>query len=439
MDTEPPEGDGWERDPDVLDTWFSSALWPFATLGWPEETPDLRAFYPTDVLSTARDILFLWVARMVMMGLEFRGEIPFTDVNVHSVIQAPDGRRMSKSLGTGVDPLDLIVGGPRPPVFSQGGEFPGYGADAVRFGLLAMASGQDVRFNEERIAQGNQLTNKLWNASRLVLLRVTGDLALPDGAPAPQTVEDRWILSRLQRAKAEVVGALEGFEFHRAALGLYAFVYDDLCDWYLELLKPRLYAEDNRDAAALALHVLGETLALAHPVIPFVTEEIWSLVPGAEGLLMAHAWPQVDESLLDDDAEAQLGRAIAAVQELRGWRDRVGAAPGSAIPARLEADGYEATAELLARMARVEWSADGGEPVASVAVPGGSVAVLASSAVDLEAEARRAAERRAHLEGEIARAEGKLANQGFVAKAPPQVVQGERDKLARLRAELEAL
>jgi valyl-tRNA synthetase len=296
-----------------------------------------------------------------------------------------------------------------------------------------------VRFNEERVSQGNQLANKLWNASRLVLLRVPENAALPERAPAPQAIEDRWILSRLQRAKAEVVGALEGFEFHRAALGLYAFVYDDLCDWYLELLKPRLYADDNREAAALALHVLGETLALAHPVIPFVTEEIWGLVPGSEGLLMAHSWPQLDESLLDEDAEAQLARAIAAVQELRGWRDRVGAAPGSSIPARLEAEGYEATADQVARMARVDWSRDGGEPVASVAVPGGSVAVLESSAVDLQAEARRAAERRAQLEGEIARAEGKLANQGFVAKAPPHVVQAERDKLERLRAELGAL
>src|SRR3954447_1606403 len=436
---DPPDGPGWERDPDVLDTWFSSALWPFATLGWPDETAELKAFYPTDVLLTARDILFLWVARMVMMGLEFAGDVPFQDVYVHSVVQAPDGRRMSKSLGTGIDPMALIDGGERPPVFPQGGDFPAYGADAVRFGLLAMASGQDVRFNEERSAQGNQLTNKLWNASRLVLLRVPGDLTLPDRAPAPYTVEDRWILSRLQRAKSEMVGAFEGFEFHRAALGLYAFVYDDLCDWYLELLKPRLYADDNRVAAELALHVLGETPALAHPVIPFVTEEIWSFVPGSEGLLMAHSWPQPDDSLLDDDAEAQLARAIAAVQELRGWRDRVGATPGTSIPARLEAEGYDGTAEQVARMARVEWSRDGGEPVASVAVPGGSVAVLASSAVDLEAEARRAAERRAHLETEIGRSEGKLANQGFVAKAPPHVVQAERDKLERLRAELAAL
>src|SRR5215216_558548 len=165
---EPPEGEGWERDPDVLDTWLSSQLWPFATLGWPEDTPALRAFYPTDVLSTARDILFLWVARMVMMGLHFTGEIPFSRVNVHSIIQAPDGRRMSKSLGTGIDPMALIDGGERPPVFAEGGDFPAYGADAVRWGLLAISSSQDVRFNEERVAQGRQLANKLYNASRLV-------------------------------------------------------------------------------------------------------------------------------------------------------------------------------------------------------------------------------------------------------------------------------
>src|SRR4051812_24780731 len=187
---EPPEGPGWERDPDVLDTWFSSALWPFATLGWPQDTPALRAFYPTDVLSTGRDILFLWVARMVMMGLEFPGEVPFDRVYVHSIIQAPDGRRMSKSLGTGIDPLDLIEGGPRPPVFEQGGDFPAYGADAVRYGMLAMSSSQDVRFNEEKIAQGRQLANKLWNASRLVLLRVPEGVTMPATAPKPQTIED---------------------------------------------------------------------------------------------------------------------------------------------------------------------------------------------------------------------------------------------------------
>src|SRR6202012_666469 len=189
------------RDEDVLDTWFSSALWPFATLGWPDETPELKAFYPTDALLTSRDIIFLWVARMVMMGLEFTGEIPFSDVYVHSIIQAPDGRRMSKSLGTGIDPLDLINGGPRPPVFNPNGdpgEFPAYGADAVRWGLLAMSSGQDVKFSEERVAQGQQLTNKLWNASRLILTRVDAGVR---AVAMPSTVEDRWILSRLDRAR----------------------------------------------------------------------------------------------------------------------------------------------------------------------------------------------------------------------------------------------
>src|SRR4051795_8244337 len=260
----PPEGEGWERDSDVLDTWFSSALWPFATLGWPEDTPELRAFYPTDVLSTARDILFLWVARMVMMGLRFAGDVPFTDVYVHSVIQAPDGRRMSKSLGTGIDPLDLIER---------------HGADATRFGLLAMSSAQDVRFNEEKLAQGQALANKLFNASRLVLLRVD-PATRPE--PRPRTVEDRWILSRLQNAVDEVSGNIDRFDFSHAALALYDFVYGELCDWYLELTKPRLYevgTDAHADVAATLLHVLRETLALAHPLIPFVTEELWSYLP----------------------------------------------------------------------------------------------------------------------------------------------------------------
>jgi valyl-tRNA synthetase len=422
--TEPPDGDGWERDPDVLDTWFSSGLWPFATLGWPDDTPELRAFYPTDVLSTGRDILFLWVARMVMLGLEFTGVPPFSDVYNHSTILAPDGRRMSKSLGTGIDPLELIAT---------------HGADGVRFGLLAMSSTQDVRFSEEKIAQGRQLANKLFNASRLVLLRAPEDLDAVTGTPSPVTVEDRWILSRLQRAKAETARAIEGFEFHRAVLGLYDFVYGELCDWYLEIIKPRLYEDENAAVCRFALGVLGETLAIAHPVIPFVTEELWSYMPGADSLLMAHRWPDADESLLDTDAEAELGRAIAAVQELRGWRDRVGAAPAAVLPARLEAGGYERTAEHIARLGRIEWSPDGGDPAATIAVPGGSVAVLHSDAVDVDAAARRIDERRAWLAQEIARAEQKLGNEGFVAKAPDAVVQAERDKLTALREERDAL
>ena len=322
---QPPAGDGWERDPDVLDTWFSSALWPFATLGWPDDTPELRAFYPTDVLSTARDILFLWVARMVMMGLEFTGDVPFTDVYVHSVIQAPDGRRMSKSLGTGIDPLD---------------EIDRHGADAVRFGLLGMSSTQDVKYSAEKIEQGQALANKLFNASRFVLLTV-GDRAAPSAPPAPRTVEDRWILSRLQRAIAQTAARIEGYDFSKAALGLYDFVYGELCDWYLEMVKPR---EVDADLAATLVHVLRQTLSLAHPVIPFVTEELWSHVPAAEGLLAAGRFPEADESLIDEAAEREVADAIAAVGAVRSFRNEAGVRPGLRLPGaagrrRLRADG----------------------------------------------------------------------------------------------------
>jgi valyl-tRNA synthetase len=424
--TTAPEGDGWTQDPDVLDTWFSSALWPFATLGWPEQTPELKAFYPTDVLSTARDILFLWVARMIMMGLEFAGDVPFDDVYIHSVIQAPDGRRMSKSLGTGIDPLD---------------EIEKHGADGVRFGLLAMSSSQDVRYSAEKVQQGEQLTNKLWNASRLILTRVDPEAR---AAARPRAIEDRWILSRLAAARATVDGHVAEFDFSHAALALYDFVYGELCDWYLELVKPRLYeaaGEERADLDATLLHVLTETLQLAHPVIPFVTEEIWSFVPGAEGLLAARQVSAATDDGRDAEAERALADAILAVQALRGWRDGVGAAAGARIPARLEAAGYEQTAAHVARLARFELQSDanGASDAATIAIPGGAIVVHASDAVDLGAAERKLSERRTKLQAEIARCESKLANEGFVAKAPPAVVEAEREKLAQMRAELETL
>jgi valyl-tRNA synthetase len=431
-----PEGEGWERDPDVLDTWFSSALWPFATLGWPEQTPELRAFYPTDVLSTARDILFLWVARMVMMGLEFAGDIPFEDVYVHSVIQAPDGRRMSKSLGTGVDPLDLIDGGPRPPVFTQGGNFPAYGADAVRFGLLAMASTQDVRFSEEKVGQGQALANKLFNATRFVLLNVADD-AGAGGPDLADTVEDRWILSRLEAAKEDFARRIEEFDFSKAALGLYDFVYGELCDWYLELIKGRDF--DARLSGHL-LHIIRETLILAHPVIPFVTEELWANLPDQarpDGLLAAaRRAPGGDPALRDEEAEAAIERVIATVQAVRSWRDAGGVKPGAFLEARFS--GLNGLVPLVARLARLTPVGDDGrEPVATIPVTGVQVDLL--TGVDPAEAAAKLAKQRAHLEKEVALAERKLGNEGFVAKAPEAVVAKEREKLERLRAELEAL
>jgi valyl-tRNA synthetase len=427
VNEEAPEGEGWERDPDVLDTWFSSALWPFATLGWPEETPALRAFYPTDVLSTARDIIFLWVARMVMMGVEFTGELPFTDVPIHSIIQAPDGRRMSKSLGTGVDPLEEIAA---------------HGADAVRFGLLAMSSSQDVRFSADKVKQGEDLANKLWNASRLILLRVQD--GVEPSADRAETVEDRWILSRLERVATRTDEQIDSFEMSAAALGLYAFFWSELCDWYLELAKPRLYAEDGDRTAVSAtlLFALDRTLRLLHPIMPHVTEEIWSFMPGERGLVAAAEWPSRADSGagIDEPAEEAVGRAIEAITAVRRYRDEAGVKPSAVLPARLVADGYADTEAQVARMARLDFGTeDAGEAEAEIAVPGGMVELLASEAFDPDAAKQRAAAERERVEAEIARLEKKLDNDGFVNKAPAEVVQGERAKLEEYRRALDRL
>jgi len=405
-------GGALRQDEDVLDTWFSSALWPFATLGWPEETADLRAFYPTDFLTTARDILFLWVARMIMAGIEFTGEVPFRDVYVHSVIQARDGRRMSKSLGTGIDPLE---------------EIDEHGADALRFGLLAMSSSQDVRFSDAKVEQGADLANKLWNASRLVLLNV----ADVGAAPRPVVVEDRWLLSRLEATIASVSAKLESYDFAHAATEAYAFFWSELCDWYLEIVKPRLY-EGEAEVSATLLYALERVLALLHPIMPFVTEEIWRYHPARQGHLAVHPFPAADESLRDAEAEAEVGEAIELTRRLRAWRDLVEAPAAMVLPARAEGTRPR---EFVGRLARFEFAADGGDPVAAV----GPVKVLASAELDAAAVAARLEARREELRSEVARAEGKLGNERFVAKAPAEVVEEERRKLASYRAELEEL
>ncbi|HET7053145.1 MAG TPA: valine--tRNA ligase [Solirubrobacterales bacterium] len=400
------------QEEDVLDTWFSSALWPFATLGWPEDTPELRAFYPTSFLTTAREILFLWVARMIMTGLEFAGDVPFRDVYVHSVIQARDGRRMSKSLGTGVDPLE---------------EIDEHGADALRFGLLAMSSTQDVRFSDAKVQQGADLANKLWNASRLILLGV----AEVEAAPRPRTVEDRWLLSRLEATIASVTTKLEEYDFAHAAAEAYAFFWSELCDWYLEIVKPRLY-EKEEDVSATLLWALERVLGLLHPIMPFVSEEIWSYHPSRRGHLAVHAFPEADESLFDREAEAEVGEAIELTRKLRAWRDLVEAPAATVLPAR--ADGVEPR-EFVGRLARFEFGENGGDPVAAV----GRVKILASTEIDAEAIAARLAARREELRSEVARAEGKLGNEKFVARAPAEVVEEEREKLERYRTELAEL
>ncbi|MFN8217439.1 MAG: valine--tRNA ligase [Solirubrobacterales bacterium] len=401
------------QEEDVLDTWFSSAIWPFATLGWPEETPELRAFYPTSFLTTAREILFLWVARMIMTGLEFAGDVPFRDVYVHSVIQARDGRRMSKSLGTGIDPLE---------------EIDKHGADALRFGLLAMSSTQDVRFSDPKVEQGRDLTNKLWNASRLILLNTVEGI---EPAPRAAHVEDRWILSRLERTIASVGERLEAFDFAHAVQEAYSFFWRDLCDWYLEIVKPRLY-DGEEEVSATLLYALERVLALLHPVMPFVTEEIWSFHPARRGPLVVHPFPVADHSLFDAAAEADVEGGIELTQRLRAWRDLAGVPAAAVLAAAI--DGVQPPG-FVARLSRFEFDGVGSEPVAAV----GPVRVLASDQLDPEAVAARLSKRRDELRSEVERAERKLGNQGFVAKAPAEVVEEERGKLERYRSELAEL
>ncbi len=413
------------QEEDVLDTWFSSALWPFATLGWPEDTPELRAFYPTSFLTTAREILFLWVARMVMTGIEFAGDVPFRDVYVHSVIQARDGRRMSKSLGTGIDPLE---------------EIDEHGADALRFGLLAMSSTQDVRFSDAKVQQGADLANKLWNASRLILLNCKLEQnqshtnAPQDQVPAAagdRPIEDRWLISRLEATIASVTAKLEEYDFAHAAQEAYAFFWSELCDWYLEIVKPRLY-EGEAEVSATLLWALERVLALLHPIMPFVTEEIWSYHPSRQGHLAVHTFPKPDGSLRDPGAEAEVRAGIELTGRLRAWRDLVEAPAATVLPAR--AEGIEPQ-EFVGRLARFEFGEDGGDPVAAV----GPVKILASAEIDAEAVVARLAARREELRSEVSRAEGKLGNEKFVDRAPAEVVEEERQKLERYRAELEEL
>ncbi len=400
------------QEEDVLDTWFSSALWPFATLGWPEETAELGAFYPTSFLTTAREILFLWVARMVMMGLEFPGAVPFRDVYVHSVIQARDGRRMSKSLGTGIDPLE---------------EIEVHGADALRFGLLAMSSTQDVRYSDAKVQQGRDLANKMWNAGRLILL----NCAPVEPQPRPLRVEDRWLLSRLERTIASVTAKLEEYDFAHAAQEAYSFFWSELCDWYLEIVKPRLY-EAEEEVSATLLWALERVIALLHPMMPFVTEEIWSHHPARRGHLAVHPFPVSEESLLDPGAEQDVEAGIGLTRRLRAWRDLVEVPVASTLSARF--DGVPPQ-EFVGRLARFEFGADGGEPVAAI----GPVKVLDSEVIDAKAVAARLQRRREELRAEVDRAERKLSNEGFLAKAPAEVVEEERGKLERYRAELEEL
>jgi valyl-tRNA synthetase len=426
-DDEAPTGEGWRQDEDVLDTWFSSALWPFSTMGWPEQTPTLERFYPTSVLVTGYDILFFWVARMMMFGLyAMDGKQPFDVVALHGMVRDGHGKKMSKSFGNVVDPLDWIDR---------------YGADATRFTLARGANpGSDVPISEEWCQGSRNFCNKLWNATRFALMN-GATVAGPLPGPGELNAVDRWILSRLQHVIAEVDEQFATYEFAKVCDTLYHFAWDDVCDWYVELSKPVLAAggpEAARSQRVLG-HVLDQLLRLLHPVIPFVTEELWTVLTGAETVVTA-AWPTARPALIDDAAEDELAALQKVVTEVRRFRSDQGLRPGQRVSAALTGlgnvgiDGHEA---LIRSLARLDAPSEEFTATATLAVTGGiTVDLDTRGTIDVAAERARLSKDKAAAEKEAAQCRAKLDNDAFVGKAPEPVVAKIKDRLATAEADL---
>jgi valyl-tRNA synthetase len=418
-----------EQDPDVLDTWFSSGLWPFSTMGWPEDTALLKQFYPTSVLVTGRDIIFFWVARMIFMGLEFMKEEPFKDVLIHGLVLDKFGKKMSKSRPeTIVDPQDII---------DQ------FGADTLRFTLATgTALGQDQRFQMEKVEGIRNFANKIWNAARFVLMNLEdyeGDGTLEEGE---WNLPDRWILSRLQRVTESVAEQLERYDIGGAANVLYDFIWSEYCDWYIELAKPRLKAggPERRTAQNVLATVLRQTMELLHPYMPFITEEIWQALPHTGSSIMVTNWPKPEKRLLDEEAERSMEMIMEIVRAIRNIRAEAGVEPSKRVEAIFAAD--TARAEVIRRnenalmslagLGKMEVAEAGATPPAKAmsAVAGGvQIFLPLAGLVDLELELQRIKKELAAAEDEIKRLEGKLSNAEFVGKAPAAVVDKEKAKL----------
>ena len=418
------------QDEDTLDTWFSSALWPFSTLGWPDKTPELDYFYPTSVLVTGYDIIFFWVIRMVFSGLEQTGKSPFKHVLIHGRVRDSQGRKMSKSLGNGIDPLEVIDK---------------YGADALRLTLMTgNAPGNDMRFYWERVESSRNFANKVWNASRFILMNL-------DAAKVPETVEpenltgaDRWILSKVNRLASEVTENMEKFELGIAVQKVYDFIWEEFCDWYIEMVKPRLYGEgDSTKAAALwtLKKVLSSALKMLHPFMPFITEEIYCTLNPEEESIMIASWPEYREDWNFAKEEAEVEMMKEAVRGIRAVRTQLN------VPPSKKASVYVVSAEAgiretfsrsrvffatLAHAGEVHIQEDKtgiGEDAVSAVIPGASIYIPFAELVDLEKELERLSKEQQRLRKEIARSNGMLNNEKFVSKAPAAKVQEERDKL----------
>ncbi|MGW7723153.1 valine--tRNA ligase [Streptomyces canus] len=423
-DEQPPTGEGWEQDTDVLDTWFSSGLWPFSTLGWPEKTADLAKFYPNSAMVTGYDLMFFWVARMMMFGLyAMDGEIPFHTIAFHGMVRDEHGKKMSKSFGNTVNPLDWMDK---------------YGSDALRFTLARGANpGTDVPIGEDWVQASRNFANKIWNATRFAMMNgATIEGELP---PAEQlSATDRWILSRLNTVVAEADAYYDDYQFAKLADALYHFAWDEVFDWYVELSKTTFMA--GGEAAKVSARVLGEvldvTLRLLHPIVPFVTETLWTTLTGRESVVIAD-WP-ADSGFRDTAAEAEIESLQQVITEVRRFRSDQGLQPGQKVPARLDLAGTQLAAHEAAirQLLRLQPEGDGFSSTATLPVAGATVALDLSGTIDVAAERKRLAKDLAAAEKEKAQAKAKLGNEAFLAKAPDNVVEKIRTRLTKAEGDI---
>ncbi len=429
------------QDEDVLDTWFSSALWPFSTMGWPDDTRELRTFYPTSVLVTAFDILFFWVARMMMLGIHFRDEIPFRDVYIHALVRDAEGKKMSKSTGNVIDPMDMI------------GK---YGTDSLRFTLTAFAAmGRDIKLSEERIEGYRHFVNKIWNAARFALMNLPDEApAAPTMSPAEQGLHHAWICHRIEALKEDLDASVSEYRFNDAAQGLYRFIWHEFCDWYLEMIKPELASEDPTLKAAAQyrlLTVLKELLTLLHPVMPFVTQEIWNSLPGIEREdLSRMPYPPARPEHRDPEITRKMELLQQAVVAVRNIRGELHITPSLELEVIIRTSSEEDRAfflrqqdmvKLLARVRHMEVGPDVKPPkaTASAVIQGNELFVPLVGAVDFDAELARLDKELTKLDKELNTVRRKLENEGFTSKAPAEVVQKEKEKEQALAEKLETL
>ena len=424
VDTCPKCGGHMTQESDVLDTWFSSALWPFSTLGWPDKTPELAKYYPTSVLVTGYDIIFFWVARMIFSGLEHMGKEPFSTVFIHGLVRDAKGRKMSKSLGNGIDPLEVIDK---------------YGADALRFALATgNAPGNDMRFSDEKIEAARNFANKLWNAARFVLMNLDIDeVKMPEAADL--ALEDKWILDKLNDLAANVCQNLDHYEVGVSLANIYDFVWDMFCDWYIELCKPRLSAGDKTAQNVIA-YVLRETLKLLHPFMPFITEEIYQKLPRDAESIMISAFPRENPALHFDAEAAEMEKIIALIKAIRARRTEMGVAPSRRAKLYIVTKSTETFADAapffqkLAGASEVELVDSYADSTAVQIITDSAVAYIPlADMIDFEAERKRLTTELEKNANEIKRVEAKLANEGFTSKAPAAVIEGERQKLEKYR------